>query len=150
MSVVRFSQRFTFTLCDLTRCMFNAGVLGRILPHPSTVQRMFVLTSLVSSIMVGFIISRCCDRGSSWHLRLSVEALSLLFALAVAEAAMFLCWQSVLCLAGSPSSSIEWAVALRPSALPDRVPSHFSPLRGRLGHAERDATSGVQDFRFSK
>lgn len=56
---------FTFILCDLTRCMFSAGVLGRILPHPSTVQRMFVLTSLVSSMMVGFIISRDCDRDSS-------------------------------------------------------------------------------------
>ncbi|KAG7230214.1 hypothetical protein INR49_012347 [Caranx melampygus] len=43
---------FTFTLCDFTRCMFRAGVLGRILPHPSTVHRMFVLTSLVSSVMV--------------------------------------------------------------------------------------------------
>lgn len=89
-------KEFTLILCDLTRCMFNAGVLGRIFPHPSTVQRMLVLTSLVSSVMVGFIISRDCDRDTSWHFGLSVAALPLFFALPITEAAMFLCWQSIL------------------------------------------------------
>lgn len=134
---------FTFILCDLTRCMFNAGVLGRILPHPSTVQRMFVLTSLVSSVMVGLIISRDCDRDSPWHFWLSVAALSLLFPLPVAQAAMFLCWQSILSLAESPRSSIEWDVTCRPSALPERLPCHLPPRpeRRRLGQLAR-VTSG--------
>uniref|UniRef100_A0A0E9T4A5 Uncharacterized protein n=1 Tax=Anguilla anguilla TaxID=7936 RepID=A0A0E9T4A5_ANGAN len=45
--------------------MFRAGVLGRIFPHPSTVQRILVRTSLVSSEIEGFIISRNCEVSSS-------------------------------------------------------------------------------------
>lgn len=73
--------------------MLSAGVLGRILPHPFTVHKMFVLTSLVSSMMVGFMISPdCCgDKLSSWLLGLSEEASSFLGALPAAEAAMFVC-----------------------------------------------------------
>lgn len=57
----------TLTLWDLTRCMLSAGVLGRIFPHPSTVQRMLVRTSLVSSVMEGLIISLSCKGSFSLH-----------------------------------------------------------------------------------
>jgi len=47
--------------------MLSAGVLGRIFPHPSTVQRMLVRTSLVSSVMEGLIISLSCKGSFSLH-----------------------------------------------------------------------------------
>lgn len=130
---------FTFTLWDLTRCMLRAGVLGRILPHPSTVHRMFVLTSLLSSVMLGLMISRDCGSGSSWLFVLCVVALS------AAEAAMFLCWQSILCLDDRPSTSVEWTAACRPSVLPERLFCHLPLERATEAHPVQ-----VLHFRFTK
>ena len=70
--------------------MFRAGVFGRILPHPSTVQRIFVRTSLVNSVMEGFIISLGREFLSLLSFRLS--ALSMYGCALLSEAAaMFRC-----------------------------------------------------------
>lgn len=78
-------QCFTWTLWDLTRCMLSAGVLGRIFPHPSTVQRMLVRTSLVSSVMEGLIISLSCKGSFSLHFCLLWRVLLLTVAAAMIQ-----------------------------------------------------------------